>query len=581
MRVRRGRTSRATVTAAGVSGLLTLLALGPALRPGFVLTYDMVFVPDQPLVARSVGLGAQLPRAVPVDAVVAVADTVLGGQVLQKLALVGALVAAGTGAGLLAGRLAARCDVGVTAASGVAAALAVWNPWVAQRLLIGHWSLLVGYAVLPWLLLVGLAARARASRTGTATLVLLMAVAALTPTGGVMAAAAALCVAARRRQAALLAAAAVGVNAPWWVPAVLNPAVAAGDPAGVAAFALRGETAAGPLVSALGLGGIWNAQVVTPGRASVAAQVASAVVLALALAGGRRLLRAGDARSVHRLGAVAGVGLGLAVLGTLPVVGEPVLAAVVQHVPGGGLLRDAHKWLALAAPPLAVCAGLGTARVAAVLGDTQTRPGPRSAMAVACGLLAGSAGVLTVPDLASGVGGRLQPVRYPDDWRRVAAVLDDVPRADVLVVLPFQPFRAFEWNGGRTVLDPAPRWFAQDVVVDDRLTVGDVTLAGESAPADRARAALRTADPARALADAGVTWVLVERRTPGALPRGWPGTARPVVQGRDLALYRLPGPGPARQASPSPVPVLLAYVAAAAAVSAAGVVALRGRARPR
>ena len=32
----------------------------------------------------------------------------------------------------------------------VAATLAVWNPYVAERLLQGHWSLLVGYGCLPW-----------------------------------------------------------------------------------------------------------------------------------------------------------------------------------------------------------------------------------------------------------------------------------------------------------------------------------------------------------------------------------------------------------------------------------------------
>ena len=32
----------------------------------------------------------------------------------------------------------------------VAATVAIWNPYVAERLLQGHWSLLVGYGCLPW-----------------------------------------------------------------------------------------------------------------------------------------------------------------------------------------------------------------------------------------------------------------------------------------------------------------------------------------------------------------------------------------------------------------------------------------------
>jgi len=29
--------------------------------------------------------------------------------------------------------------------------LAIWNPYVAERLLQGHWSLLLGYGCLPWI----------------------------------------------------------------------------------------------------------------------------------------------------------------------------------------------------------------------------------------------------------------------------------------------------------------------------------------------------------------------------------------------------------------------------------------------
>ena len=32
----------------------------------------------------------------------------------------------------------------------MAATVAIWNPYVAERLLQGHWSLLVGYGCLPW-----------------------------------------------------------------------------------------------------------------------------------------------------------------------------------------------------------------------------------------------------------------------------------------------------------------------------------------------------------------------------------------------------------------------------------------------
>ena len=81
----------------------------------------------------------------PSDAVVAVLDGVVPAVLLQKVVLVGALVGAGTGAAAL---VAERS----VAARLVAVTIAVWSPFVVERLLIGHWPLLVGYAVLPWLL---------------------------------------------------------------------------------------------------------------------------------------------------------------------------------------------------------------------------------------------------------------------------------------------------------------------------------------------------------------------------------------------------------------------------------------------
>ncbi|MGH3469630.1 MAG: hypothetical protein ACRDQF_18070, partial [Thermocrispum sp.] len=123
---------------------LAVAALGPALAPGFVLAYDMVFTPHQPLVDASLGLGTALPRAVPADAVVAVLGVAIDGQLLQKAALLGSLFFAALGAG----RLLAAHPLAVQL---LAAAAYGWNGYVAERLFIGHWTVLVAYAALPWI----------------------------------------------------------------------------------------------------------------------------------------------------------------------------------------------------------------------------------------------------------------------------------------------------------------------------------------------------------------------------------------------------------------------------------------------
>src|SRR5918994_5499946 len=128
--------------------VLAVLMLGGALGPGYVLSYDMVWVPDLAVTPDVWGVGTALPRAVPSDAVVALLDTVIPGMLLQKVVLLGSLVAAGAGAAALVGGRSLGTQL-------VAASLMVWNPFVVERLMIGHWPVLVGYAVLPWLLLVG------------------------------------------------------------------------------------------------------------------------------------------------------------------------------------------------------------------------------------------------------------------------------------------------------------------------------------------------------------------------------------------------------------------------------------------
>ena len=62
---------------------LSVLVLGPALRPGYVLSYDMVFTPRESLLPWTLGAGSALPRSVPQDAVVAVLNSVVPGWVLQ------------------------------------------------------------------------------------------------------------------------------------------------------------------------------------------------------------------------------------------------------------------------------------------------------------------------------------------------------------------------------------------------------------------------------------------------------------------------------------------------------------------
>ncbi|MFI6871291.1 hypothetical protein [Nocardia sp. NPDC050406] len=148
MTVDGGRRARAWVPA-GYSLVLALIVVGPLLGSGYLLLRDAVSTPRSYLTDAALGVGDAAPRAVPQDALVATLSTVIDGGIVVKAILVAALWLAGWGAAALA-REFVRAGV---AAQLVAATIAIWNPYVAERLLQGHWSLLTGYAALPWIAL--------------------------------------------------------------------------------------------------------------------------------------------------------------------------------------------------------------------------------------------------------------------------------------------------------------------------------------------------------------------------------------------------------------------------------------------
>src|SRR5690606_34407230 len=93
--------------------------------------------------AFTFGLTGVVPRHVPSDAFVTALAAVVPADVVQKLVLLAVFVMACASAASLvpSSRLLPRLAAGVCYA---------WNPFVAERLLLGQWALLLGYAALPW-----------------------------------------------------------------------------------------------------------------------------------------------------------------------------------------------------------------------------------------------------------------------------------------------------------------------------------------------------------------------------------------------------------------------------------------------
>ena len=524
-----------------LAGAVALLVTGPWLLRGYLLSYDMVFVPHPALTGAGLGLDGRVPRSVPGDFLVALAGRVLRPDLLEQSLLAGLLVAAVLGAWRLS-------PTAGSLGRSASALLYGWNPFVYERLVLGHWALLVGYAALPWAVCAALRLRAAAGsdRTGWALLVVPLGVAAATsPTGGLLVAAVALAVlavpGARPLRERLLPAAGLAalLNAPWWLPALLAGGFPA-DPAGVGAFAARADTPLGVLGSVLTFGGVWNGATAPPGRGGWVPTVGLLVVLAVAAAGVRGAIRRWGRGPTVALAACAAVGLLVAVAASVPW-GADLVRAVVEHVPGGGLLRDAQKWSMPWILLVAACFGAGVERVR----EAVVRPwGPVVAV---CLLLLP---VAVLPSLAWGVAGRVQPVAWPQDWVRLPTVLGPQAGPGDVLVLPWHLYRAWDWNGERTVLDPVNRMLARSVVVDDDLELADRTVRGEDPRVRAIRSGLDAGTPLPTVARSlGIRFVVVDRRTAGGptdVALLLPG-ARLLSQGVDLAVYDLgpAAPGPA------------------------------------
>ncbi|SEF94542.1 hypothetical protein SAMN04489712_102590 [Thermomonospora echinospora] len=537
----RGRTRHLLAALTGFG--LGLSALGPGLASGFVLSYDMVFVPEPGFTRMAFGLTGTLPRHVPSDVFTAVLGVVLPGDLAQKSILLAIFVMACVSAAALvpSERMVPRLAAGVCYA---------WNPFVAERLLLGQWALLLGYAALPWV--VARAARA-GGRDGVRWLVLALLPAAIggfaaLAVSGLTAAVVALAAGCERvRALARTCAVVLVLSLPWLVTGWLRPAGVPADGAAVEAFAARADTPFGAVGSLLLLGGVWNGETVPTGYGHPVTATAWLLVVLGALAAYGLWWRASRDRLYAGLAAAALAGFVVASLG---VVVPGLLRGLVELWPGFAVLRDGQQYVA----PLAVLVAVGLG-----LAAEWTLPRLPVFVAVCVALVP----VALLPSLAWGAAGRLRAVEYPGSWARARQIIAaDATRGDVLV-LPWAAYRSYPWNGRRRVLDPLPRYLPRRVIFNDAVRVDDTTIPTEDPRARRLGSAIESGGPLTDVLRAeGVRYVAVDAETeaweaaadpPGSAGAGVRNAGRLagaelLVHDRDLLLFQIPRPGRAEDA---------------------------------
>ena len=285
------------------------------------------------------------------------------------------------------------------------------------------------------------------------------------------------------------------------------------DPTGFEVFGPRADTVLGALASLLTAGGVWNSDVVPPGRGTLVGGVASVLLVVWALLGfvvtrGARARSLDPRAAAYRVpvAVVGGAGLALGLVSTWP-----TLIESLAEVPGGGLLRDGSRQLGTWAFVIAVGAAwavrwLALQRIPATVVWLVTM-----------------APVAVLPSLGWGLAGLFQPVTYPLDVRLVAAVLGSAREPGSVAVLPFEAYRRYGWNDGTSSLTPWSRLVDRRVVASSDLVVlqpgGPTRVAGEDEYAAPSRARAPGGRPGPGARSVGSA--LAARRRRGRGPACW------------------------------------------------------------
>lgn len=405
--------------------LLLGLLVFPLFGPGQLALRDMMVLDQPALSSPALGFGDLPARNAPQDGFLALVGVVIPASWFVRFLILGAGVLGAVGAAWLAGFVG-----GGVFGRAAAITVVLWNPFVIERFLQGHWSLVIAAWLLPLIAVAGL-------RRRSVIQLLALWLASLTPTGA-LAGLAVSVVTARgwRRRLGVFGVGAV-MCLPWVVPGLLAGSTSSG--AGAAAFAPRAETGAGTFGALLGLGGIWNADAVPVSREAGFALI-GVLLFAVLLLGARRV--------PARLLVLGGVGLGGALLAWLL---PGLMGWLIATVPGAGLLRDSQKLVMLAIPAYAAMAGGVSMRLLSRLSPRKRGEGGsrgrvlsgwhHAAPAILVILLA----VLQVPDAPRAMQ-QLAPVEAPVDEHLV----ERAAGRDVLVV----DAGALTVIDGRVVVEP-------------------------------------------------------------------------------------------------------------------------------
>lgn len=450
--------------------ILALLVLAPLLRPGYILTLDMVFTPRLRMSTSS--SNDYLFRVF-----LHILNMAVASDLIEKLLLFMVLLLAGVGLHRLVQYL-NRTDVSAlqTAGAYVGGILYAVNPFTYDRFMAGQYEVLLGYALLPWFMLLLLRFLAHPGWTHILRLLacaLLISIVSIHSIG-LMAIVTAVTVGielwrgradtvrrARIMRFGLLASGLFVLASSYWlVPVLAGKGSVATQIAGIgtadqSAFTTTGASVIGKVGNILRLQGFWvegRDMYDLPQTHVPAWGLISLMVWTLVIAGGVSLWRSRQRAVLATL--VCGALIGAAVAAG----GLSTLAAHISLLAG---YREPEKFVALVALAYAVFAARGAVVTAAYF---QEQGG--SLFGVLAMTLLLVVPFVWTPTMLLGFNGQLKPVQYPADWQAVNARLDSDHGNFQTLFLPWHLYMRYGF-AGRIIASPAPAFFDKPVIVSD------------------------------------------------------------------------------------------------------------------
>lgn len=526
-----------------VYSALALVTLGPLLRPGYVLTLDMVFAPHIRLVSPT-------NNTYLLYGALRLLNVAMAGDVIQKIVLLAVWLLAGMGMHTLARRL----QVG-EAGSYVAGMLYAINPFIYDRLMAGQYEVLLGYALLPWVVGSLLAFLDRPDTWGAVRLVfgiLLISIVSIHTVGMIVLIMAMGCFAAvvryRRRPGylcllgrfgLLTVLATVVLSSYWVIPLAMGKGGTATAIAHFGAgdrhmFATVGSGTLGRVGNVIRLQGFWaegRGLYKLPQTGDRAWGLLALLIWLLVAIGATKFWREDYQRfALATIGGSAIIATGLAVGITND--------WLSTHIPLFAGYREPEKFVAILALAFALCVGRSAAEIIRYCYEQRWW-----LVGVFAAVLLLLLPVVFTPTLLWGAQGQLRAARYPDDWVTANKFLNADRSSFKVLFLPWHLYMYFGF-AGRIAATPAPLFFDKPVISSDNPEYGTATPS-TATPAqqsidDLLRASIHSQDVATRLALLQVKYIILAKEDDYGKYSSL--TQQPGIQivsnGPGLSLYR-------------------------------------------